>query len=149
MVEAVGFDTTATNTGKKKGAAAKLQKRLSRTLLWLPCRHHIFELIVKEIFIVKLKFKSKKPNIEMFETLKNSWNSIDKTKLPSAIDDEIVSQHLSNDFCEEMLNFCLEHLQNSYRDDYRELLELVVIFLGGQIPGGNRLLKPGAMHQAR
>ncbi|KAG0713600.1 hypothetical protein GWK47_015866 [Chionoecetes opilio] len=35
------------------------------------------------------------------------------------------------------------------RDDYRELVKLVIIFLGGAPPGGIRFLAPGAMHQAR
>lgn len=56
---------------------------------------------------------------------------------------------IGDEICDEMLKFCHEHLKKSYRDDYRELLELVVIFLGGHIQGGNRLRKPGAMHHAR
>lgn len=149
-VEAIGFDTEAANTGMTNGAAACLEKRLGRTLLWLPCRHHIFEIIVKEIFIVKvMNSQTKKPTIEIFETLKNSWKSIDKSKFEPGINDELVMQYFNDDFRDEMINFCSEQLQKNYRDDYRELLELVIIFLGGRIQGGNRLRKPGAMHQAR
>jgi len=36
-----------------------------------------------------------------------------------------------------------------FRDDYRELLELAVIFLGEVPPRGIRFLDPGPMHHAR
>ena len=35
------------------------------------------------------------------------------------------------------------------RDDYRELVELVISFLGGALSGGMRFRAPGAMHHAR
>ena len=35
------------------------------------------------------------------------------------------------------------------RDDYRELNELIVIYLGGQVPGGFKPKRKGAMHEAR
>jgi len=35
------------------------------------------------------------------------------------------------------------------RDDYRELLELTILFLGETPPRGVRLMAPGAMHRAR
>lgn len=44
-VEAACFDTTNANTGWKNGAVALLEKLLRRSLLWLPCRHHIYEII--------------------------------------------------------------------------------------------------------
>jgi hypothetical protein len=45
----------------------------------------------------------------------------------------------------------LDHVGNhkSLRDDYRELLELTVIFLGQVPPQGVRFLAPGPMHHAR
>lgn len=149
-VEAVCFETENTNTGEKNGAAACLEKRLGRKLIWLPCRHHIFELIGKDIFIVKvMNNETKEPNVEIFKRLKNSWKSIDKTKFEPGTEDLIVAMCISDEICDEIVNFCLEHLEKGYRDDYRELLELVVIFLGRHIPGGNRLRKPSAMHHAR
>jgi hypothetical protein len=34
------FDTTASNTGRIKGSATAIQKKMGRSLLWLACRHH-------------------------------------------------------------------------------------------------------------
>lgn len=54
------------------------------------------------------------------------------------------------DFAQDMIQFCLHHLQKPQcRADYREFLELVVIFLGGHLPGGYKLKKVGAIHHAR
>jgi hypothetical protein len=35
------------------------------------------------------------------------------------------------------------------RDDYKELLDLIIIFLGEVPPGGIKFKKPGAYHHAR
>ncbi|KZR98709.1 Uncharacterized protein APZ42_005748, partial [Daphnia magna] len=35
------------------------------------------------------------------------------------------------------------------REDYRELVEITVVFLGGVVPRGFKLHKPGAHHTAR
>ena len=51
---------------------------------------------------------------------------------------------------DELLAFCAAHLEAAQpREDYRELLELAVIFLGGQPARGVRFMEPGAMHHAR
>ena len=37
------FDTTEVNTGYLTAAIVTLQNALSSALLWLACRHHVFE----------------------------------------------------------------------------------------------------------
>lgn len=49
LVEIVSFDTTSSNTSVDKGAAYLLETKLGRDLLFLPCRHHIGELLVKAL----------------------------------------------------------------------------------------------------
>lgn len=45
--------------------------------------------------------------------------------------------------------FCLNELYfKQPRDDYREFLKLVVIFLGGEVPN-QKFSPPGALHHAR
>lgn len=43
-------DTTASNTGHLNGALVLLEQKLERDLLYFPCRHHIFELVLKNVF---------------------------------------------------------------------------------------------------
>ena len=46
-IEAFVFDTTASNTGVWSGSVTLYEKMLKKAVLWLACRHHIPELIVK------------------------------------------------------------------------------------------------------
>ena len=43
---AMCFDTTAANTGKFSGACVLLEVLLGRSLSWIACRHHIFEVLL-------------------------------------------------------------------------------------------------------
>ncbi|XP_074106891.1 uncharacterized protein LOC141532455 [Cotesia typhae] len=51
-VKAMCFDTTAVNTGIHNGTCKAIEKTLGRELIWLPCRHHIFEIILRSAFEV-------------------------------------------------------------------------------------------------
>jgi hypothetical protein len=44
------FDTTVSNTGRLAGAAHLIEERLSKELLWLPCRDHILEIDFDKAF---------------------------------------------------------------------------------------------------
>jgi hypothetical protein len=47
QVVGLSFDTNASNTGAFRGSATLIEIGLNRAVLWLPCRHHIYELHVK------------------------------------------------------------------------------------------------------
>lgn len=49
-IQAICCDTTASNTGRINGACTNLEKLFNRDLLYLPCRHHIFELVLRSCF---------------------------------------------------------------------------------------------------
>ena len=70
-IVACGFDTTGSNTGVHKGACTILQELLQRQLLWLACRHHIFELILKHTF-QELFGDTTGPEESFFKFLKSS-----------------------------------------------------------------------------
>ncbi|CAI6348004.1 unnamed protein product [Macrosiphum euphorbiae] len=55
-----------------------------------------------------------------------------------------------NDLCDHIIKFSKDRLlQKHPRDDYRELLELTVIFLGGKLSSDISFKIPGAIHHAR
>lgn len=150
-IQAVCFDTTAANTGSENGAAVLLERKIGRDLLYLPCRHHIFEIVLREVFL-RMVFNSTTvgPNIPLFERLKKEWNNLDQTFFNIGTTDDIVKRHINPRMAEEIKHFCFDQLaKNICRDDYKELLELVVLFLGFNLPNGNRFRKPGASHHAR
>lgn len=150
IVQAVCSDTENTNTGSSKGVIKQLEKRLGHDLLYLACRHHVYEIILKAVFTEKCELNSKSPSVEIFNRLKSNWNNINTNQFKSGLEDDFVQTQIDPDCSDEMLEFCLDHLQKPQcRVDYREFLQLVVLFLGGRPPGVNKLKKPGAIHHAR
>ncbi|KAG0713776.1 hypothetical protein GWK47_015469 [Chionoecetes opilio] len=93
---------------------------------------------------------SSSPEHLLFKRFQTSWESIDREDFGTGIMVEEVATVLE-DVKDEALRWTLQVLQEreDLRDDYRELVKLVIIFLGGAPPGGIRFLAPGAMHQAR
>lgn len=62
----------------------------------------------------------------------------------------IVIDSIDDDVCDDIINFFLNRLlKNHLKDDYRELLELTRILLGGKLPNGIRFKTKGAIHLAR
>lgn len=148
-VQALCCDTTASNTGRLNGACILLEQLIGRNLLYLPCRRHIFELILRSVFEVKLKINTIGPDVPIFKKFQQAWPGIDLTIFEVGINDAYVKSMIEmNRF--EIINFCLHSLQKKQcRDDYKELLELTIIFLGGKPSNGISFHYPGAYHHAR
>ena len=149
IVEAICFDTTASNTGRFNGACVLIEMTLEKNLLYLPCRHHIFELVLRAVFDTKMKQVTNSPDIPMFKKIKENWSTINPKKCISGFSDQKCRAALE-DKKEEILNFLSSQLQiKQIRDDYRELLELSVLFLGGDNLAQMYNIKirpPGAIH---
>ena len=149
---AIGFDTPWSNTGVHKGSCTILQDLLQRQLLWLACRHHILELILKATF-QKLFGNTSGPEESFFKFLKPQWNSLNLTDISRP---QIPAFYRAD--VPDLLSFinqCLEP-SNSHlipRGDYKELLELSVLVLGGTIKRKRgyiyQIQRPGADHHAR
>lgn len=140
-VKAMCFDTTSSNSGHKIGACVKLETKLGRHLLPFACRHHIFELILGACVILYLGPTSG-PDMAIFKRFQAHWPFIDQSVFFP------FSEPLKDD--DVIIKFAKEHLQQFQpRDDYRELLELTIIILGGVPKRGVRFMVPGALHHAR
>ena len=127
-----------------QGASVLIEKNLKKPLLWLPCRHHIAELLVGAAWY-KIFGEDKAPYIQQFKEFKAKWNSIDKSKMigleVSAALKPLADQVIT--YCQNQLNS-----KKKIRDDYKESLELVLVCLGK--PPSNYTLKlPGALSKAR
>jgi hypothetical protein len=89
------------------------------------------------------------PDVLLFKRFREQWATIDKTNFQAGSSDEYVEDKV----ClvrQDVLSFAYAHLQiQQVRDDYREFLELSVIFLGGVPIRGTRFLAPGGIHHAR
>ena len=144
------FDTTSSNTGRSKGACVLLEQRLGKDLLYLACRHHVMELIIGAVFQACMG-SSSAPEVLLFKTFKACWEFIDREKFETRVANVNIAP-LICDVKAGIIAFANEQLKEKQpRDDYREFLELVLIFLG-EIPHrhyGVRFMTPGAMHHAR
>lgn len=149
LVEIISFDTTATNTGVNNGAAYLLEKKLGRKLLFLPCRHHISELLVRSVF--ELNFgKTSGPEVLLFNRFAKFWKNIEPGNFTKGTLDEVVLHNLPSSQFEYLKSFCLNALKCHYvRADYKELLQLTLHFIGEQVPHFTQFRLPGATSHAR
>lgn len=65
-------------TGEKTGSGVEMEKLLQRSLLWLACRHHIGEIMLKEACLVTFDVKgsSTSPEVTFLKDFKQLWNNI-------------------------------------------------------------------------
>lgn len=145
-IVAACFDTTSTNTGPDNGALVILSRLIGRNLINLACRHHTYEIILKNVFEKKMG-PSSAPEPPIFNRFANRWHEFKNNEFKSGYDDEIVKSKISKDDCKLMKDFCCKQLERTQiRSDYRELLELTIKFLGGD---GGDFKTCGATSNAR
>ena len=124
--------------------------KVQRNLLYLPCRHHIMELLISTAFEKAVSGLCRGgPIVQLFKRLKEQWNVIDKIIFHAASTDVYVHSTIA-DIRDDIIAFARQQLNDKQlRDDYREFLHLSIIFIGEVPPNGVRFMAPGAMHHAR
>ncbi|KAL4125926.1 hypothetical protein QTP88_010163 [Uroleucon formosanum] len=101
--------------------------------------HHILEVVLRSAFEIKIDIASA-PDVPIFKRFQKCWPNINVNNFHIGLEDTFVFQSLQN-LKDELLIFCINQLkQYQPRDDYKELLELTIIFLGQT---------PGPIHHAR
>ena len=149
MVQACCFDTTASNTGRFNGSCVILEQLLERNLLYLPCRHHILEIIIRAVFESKIPNTSG-PNVPLFKRFQDAWPKMNKTNFCSGVTEKQISDLFPEKLTIiQQLKCLLNNPKFLPRDDYKEFLELCIIFLGDSPPKQKSISPPGAMHHAR
>ena len=90
---------------------------LGRNLLYLPCRHHIFEMLLGGIF-------------DFFNKFRNDWQNNDQKKFKVGLEDKKIGTCLENHI-KEIQSFSKSVLNSQIqpRDDYCEFLLLSLIFI--------------------
>lgn len=132
QVKGLSYDTTSTNAGIKTGAAVLLEKKIGRSLINLPCRHHIYEVVLRSVFETKLSSTSA-PEVPIFERFGKFWPNINKQAFKSGIEDSTICEKISAAELEHCKTFCYAQLAKSQnREDYKELLQLALMFVGAE-----------------
>ena len=148
QVQIMCCDTTASNTGRLNGASVLLEQRLERDLLLFACRHQIYELVIKSVFAAKIQQVTNSPDIPLFKKFRDNCSNIDSTNIQIYLN--FVKQHCNDCEIDQLVMFYNCELQKKIvRDDYRELIELSIIFLGGDKEKKLKIRPSGTMHQAR
>ncbi|KAG0717466.1 hypothetical protein GWK47_054319 [Chionoecetes opilio] len=75
----MAFDTTAANKGMVQGVCIRIERALEKPLVWLACRHHILEVVLKDVFKTCMG-PSSGPNIALFKSLQNRWPIVDQSR---------------------------------------------------------------------
>lgn len=120
-------DTTALNTSHFNGAWMLPEQKFDRHMLFFASCHHVYELVLKAIFKVKIK-QVTSFNISLFKKLKK--HNIDPTKIQCYR--ETQEMFWTTPELEKFLDFYHAELKNDMiRDDYREFIKFSIVFLGG------------------
>jgi hypothetical protein len=145
-IKGFSFDTTAVNTGRVGGVCVLLEQQPDgRRVIQLACRHHVFELVLEAVYSTATNETSNSPNIEFFLSFQQFWSNIVQSEFRTVPMDCAPWAQQAIDRAQDLLR-----MEHSPRDDYRELLELVVAFLGG-VPHGRtpvQFMAPGPVHRA-
>src|SRR6218665_437536 len=143
------FDTTSSNTGRIAGTYVLLEQKLEKELLSLTSRHHSMELIIGAVFQVCMGATTSSPDVRLFMRFQDYWRLIDTAKYELGIAADDVTD-LVEDIRQSITDYANKHLEQSLsRDDYKEFLELVIVFLGAAHAREVRFRSPGAMHHTR
>lgn len=139
-------DTEAVNTGRWTGVCASIENALKMLLLHLMCRHHVLEVVLKEVFH-EVFGVSRAPRIDTFDVLIANWEFIQQNHYMPI--DHIKLQHpLIERLAGEAKQLIGKHArEHHFRNDYNELNDLVLKFLG--IKTGKSFHVPGATSNAR
>jgi len=115
----------------------------------VPCRHHIYEIVLRSVFDVKFGTTTLGPDVPIFKRFQQFCSNINTTNFKPGIKNDYVEKLLHN-VSTEIIDFSISYLNYRLpREDYRELLELTIIFLEGVPPRGLSFKIPVAIHHAR
>ncbi len=150
-VVGLDFDTTAANTGRLNGACTLIERKLGRQLLYFACRHHILEIVIGDVFRHCFGTSSG-PQVALFKRFQASWSRMNQNAFSAGYSDSAAKQALKaashSVIATQQFVASLLERNDQPRDDYKEFLELVAIFLGGTPARGIRFRAPGATSEA-
>lgn len=154
------FDTERVNSGHLSGTAVQMESKLGQGLLYLPCRHHMLELVSSAFFFVTVEnsTKSESPHIPLFENFRNEYFNnpqFKKSECAPCTIDNYFQNYLIDENRDELIEFCNHQLtikQKHTRSDHIEMLKLTVIMLSEPNEAQNQAIniyKPGPYNRAR
>lgn len=154
-IDSFCFDTENTNSGTDGGVVTLLGTKLGHNILRFACRRHVLELILKTVSqnTVEKNTISNSPTIPMFEKFCVAFHSsdIDRLSYDGIEGDSFFDTLLSTDEKNDLISFCEQQLQciQHIRNDYNELLKLIIILLSPKDRNHFTIQAPGSYSRAR
>lgn len=145
-VTALVFDTTASNSGWKKGAAKILEDLLGRKVFYHACRHHVYELVVKDVWKSLFGKATTGPENAWFAHLKRNWSSLDREQQFKTLTIPLCFAERAAMIVDKF-KLLLNRKDFFTRDDYKQCVTNALALLGAD--EDIRHHKPGAAHHAR
>ncbi|XP_047140573.2 uncharacterized protein LOC124815813 [Hydra vulgaris] len=152
-IQAVTFDTSRINAGKKNGAVSLLVNEVfQRPVLSIACRHHVNELHITHFWKNYQSSITSGPDNLLFKTLKSAWSDLDadnQVLRRLTIPEETWlghQKHESITFCRNIIASGSLKKDGATRKDYIELAELTLMVLSED---RYKFRTPGAVHHAR
>ncbi len=145
-IVALSFDTTASNTGKHVGTCVILERMLNKKLMWLACRHHVLELLLRRVGATVFG-KTTGPSNKDFKDFKDTWPTLNNT-IWTTLEIRDGWMAIRRTSVLEQLRQLLHNTNRWLREDYKEAVEITYLLLGGN-DIDMQFKKPGAFHHAR
>lgn len=145
QVVALVCDNASTNTGIDRGTCTILERAFAKVLLRLMCRHHILEIVIKDVY--HHLFSTDTPNNIFHPILKEFWSELREENFPFSALDE---REFTNDMDETAWNLFTNlkakaidelssHSRSKFiRDDYKEVTNVALNFLRGRVDPARR-----------
>src|SRR6218665_4040717 len=159
QIFAICCDTTSSNTGVHNGAVQILSTTLNANMLWLMCRHHIYEVHISHFMKAFTGQKTKKSRGQLYVRLQKVWPDVAKSIQAAASGNKLcligvvfrLDQSSTIIMALEALQFGQRALElyTFARADYKKVCELFVVYLGGEVNNYFLFHQPGACHEAR
>lgn len=86
-----------------------IERILGRNLLYLACRHHLFEIILKNVFEVSWPV-TRGPEVPIFKRFQKEWHLIDKYNYKIGLQDDRVVE-VFGEKVKETKQYILDQLQ--------------------------------------
>jgi len=93
QVRGLVFDTTSSNTGLNMGACTFIERALGTDLVWIACRHHVFEVMLSDVFSVAFRTSSG-PEVAVFKRFQKQWPFINREVFTPANYDLFISDDM-------------------------------------------------------
>jgi len=106
----MSFDTTVVNSGLRNGACIILDQNKDKEMVWFACRNHIMEMMLKTVVVHAIEYSSG-PDILLFKTFKNVWNTVQLEHFVTIIFYAFTLNQINN-ISTHTITFALKQLEN-------------------------------------